>query len=138
VSDFDFFPEASYNPTSGEYSGNFDFEPTFTARIYLNFDKTLWVDVTSISDYEPINIRVIDELNKLSNSGIFEPSFDPDNPNGYPEIPPDFDYGDPNVRGPFQSDEEVDNFLDKSGLRGIAIVYYDSTQGEFWIDVNTT
>lgn len=77
------------------------------------------------------------QLEDVAGSGIFDPDFNQRNPEDYPDVPADFDYTDKTTRGPFFTDEAVENFLTKSGLRGTAKVYYDEANDEFWIDVDT-
>lgn len=137
MSDQDYLPEDSYDPSSGEYSGNFDFEPDFERRVFLTGDDSVWADVSGLPSFEPDIESAANLLEDIAGSGVFDPDFNQRNPDEFPSIPPEFDYGGDNTRGPFFDDEQVQKWLDESGLRGTAIVYYDEEQDEFWIDVDT-
>lgn len=137
MSDLEIFPDNSYNEDTGEYSQEFDFEPDFKSRVYLNNEQTLWVDVSGLAGSESAFLRVFELLEQEAIRGGFEPTFDKNNPDNFPAIPGDFDYNGKNTRGPFIDNDSVQNWLKKSGLRGTAKVYYDEANEEFWVDVNT-
>lgn len=137
MSDQDYFPEDGYNPNSGEYSNAFDFEPDFSERVILTGDGSVWADVSGLPSFEPDIERAANMLEDIAGSGVFDPGFNDRNPDDFPQLPPDFDFGDPQVRGPFINDDAVQAWLDASGLRGTAVVWYDEVADEYWIDVDT-
>lgn len=133
----DVFPEESYDPSSGFYANEFDFEPDLTYLVNLRSDGEVYAIIHAPLDFEPELFDIAHELENLVATGIFEEDFDRENPLNYDDIPDDFDYSDKHVRGPFINTEHVERFLDDSGLRGIAIPYYDREHDEFWIYINT-
>lgn len=132
----DFFPEDGYDPDSGEYESPYDFEPVFTARVQIA--PNVWATIeTTNPDFSPLAESISSRLEELVLSGSFDIEGNR-NPNDYKTTPPDFDIQDKNIRGPFIDTESVERFLQESGLRGIAIPYYDEANDEYWIDVNTS
>lgn len=129
------FPEESYDDASGEFNEAFDFEPTFSQRVYLNEEGTLWADVFSTQDYDQPFTDAITELENFISEGRFEIDFVSENPQQYPTIPDEFDYGNPNVRGPFIDTSHVSEFLKVTGFGKTADVFYDAENDEFWIDI---
>lgn len=129
------FSESSYDDTSGEYFEAFDFEPIFSQRVYLNEEGTLWADVFSTDDYQGTFDDVINELEDLAGNRTFEIDFNNKNPDDKPPLPDNFDFGDPNIRGPFIDPDHVREFLKVTGFGNTANVYYDEDNDEFWIDL---
>jgi hypothetical protein len=108
-------------------------------RIYLNEEHTVWADVYSSDDtFDDLAAQAADLIEEIENRGYFEPGFDIDNPNHYPDLPDEFDLAGPNTRGPFISNEDVQRWLDESGLEGQVGIFYDAEFNEFWIDADTS
>lgn len=137
MTDNDNFPDDDFDPYSGEFSNEFDFEPTFSERVYLTEENTAFADVFTEPDFEPDGDRIVNTLKELVSQGVFEEDYNPHNPDDRPPIPDDFDYADKNVRGPFIGPEAVNRWLRDSGLEDVALPYYNEEYDEYWIDVNT-
>jgi len=137
MSDFNYFPEEGYNPDTGEYSNPIGFEPAFEQHILLNREGTVYADVFALPGFEPQGESAANAIEGLFTTRGFEPLNKDRNPEQYPTLPGGFDVNGDNIRGPFLDDEMVQEFLTKSGLRGVAIVYYDELEDQFYIDVNT-
>ncbi len=132
----DFFPESGYDPDSGEYNSPYDFDPIFSQRIQIA--PNIWATIETTSpDFTPLAESIADILQKFVVSGGFDIEGNR-NPNDYKPLPPNFDIQDKNVRGPFIDTQSVERFLTESGLRNVAIPYYDEANDEYWIDVNTS
>lgn len=133
----DIFPEESYDDSTGEYTArpDFNFDPIFTGRVEIA--PGVFVTIESSSpNFDPLTENLFNKLEELVGKGFFDIEGNR-NPNNYPPILDDFDYGSKTVRGPFIDTPSVRRFLDESGLEGIAIIYYDEFHDEYWIDVNT-
>jgi len=137
VFDFDIFPEDSYDPSSGEFSGDFDFEPIQIGQVTLDDAATIYARVFTISEAAEAD-KTLQALQYYADKGFFDRSFNPLNPSFYP-TPPLGLVGarDSHVRGPFIGDYAIQRFLDDTGLRHVAQVYYDDEFDEFWVDIET-
>jgi hypothetical protein len=132
----DYLPEESYDSSTGEYSSGINFEPVFKQRVQIA--PGIFADIVSfIPDFEPLAENIANKLDELIREGQFDIPGNR-NPNFYPSIPPEFDYGGKTTRGAFPDSSSVERFLDESGLRDIALAYYDEEYDEYWIDVNTS
>lgn len=136
--DLPYFSDDDYDDSTGEYQSTQNFEPTFSNTFWLDAAQTIQVTIQSFTpDAVGPAFDALETIVDLASSGVFEPDYNPDNPHHYEPLPDDFDIGDKNVRGPFLNDEALQRFLSQSGLRGIAIPYYDDGNDEFWIDIDT-
>lgn len=134
--DFDIFPESSYDPTTGEYVSDFDFEPTPIGTINLQLDETLYARVFSLGDYDEA-VRAFHVLADIAARGVFETDYDPKNPHDYPLTDEPFLRRDKRkTRGPF-GDEQLDRFFQRTGLRNISEVFYDEELDAFWVEIDT-
>lgn len=131
----DFFPEESYDPDSGEYTSGFDFDPIFESRV--NLSDGIHADIhTDNVDFTPTAENLAERLEELVNLGYFDVEGNR-NPLGYPPLPDDFDKQGKTARGPFVSADLVENFFNRSGLRGQVPAYYDEENDLYWIDADT-
>jgi len=131
----DYLPEQDYDPDSGEYNSDFDFDPVFTSRV--NLSENISAEITTYEpDFEPEAESMTEILQRLVNHGYFD-SPENRNPLDYPPIPAEFDRQGGNSRGPFINADEVERWLDNSGLRGQVPVYYDEDNDLYWIDADT-
>jgi len=134
--DFDIFPEDSYDPSSGEYVSDFDFEPVPVGIVPLVEDETTYARVFSIEDIDEAT-RIFDILQDIAGKGIFETDYNPKNPHDYPHTTDTFLHNDKHkTRGPFLN-EQVDRFFAKTGLESISEVFYDEELDAFWIEIDT-
>lgn len=132
----DYLPEDSYDPSSGEYSGEFDFDPIFSVRVELSSDIHAEVSADE-PDFEPLTSDIADRLQDLVSGGYFDIEGNR-NPNEYPNLSnSEFDTQSPNSRGPFISADQVERFLDESGLRDQVDVWYDEENDVYWVDADT-
>lgn len=132
----DIFPESGYDPDSGEYNSPYDFDPIYTNRVNITSDVYATVE-TQNPDFTPLAQNIVEALQNAVNEGYFDVDGNR-NPLDYKQTDTSFDISDKNVRGPFIDTNSVEKFLNESGLRGIAIPYYDPENDEYWIDVNTS
>jgi hypothetical protein len=138
VFNFDIFPEDSYDPGSGEFSSNFNFEPVPIDDVPLTGDRETIAQVYTFAS-EDEGQRITSLLRDLAGTGYFEPARDPKNPRDFPPLPGDLDLSNKRtVRGPFITPDAVEKFLDKTGLQDVGTPYYDEENDEFWIDIDTT
>ena len=125
-------PDQEYEP------GETDTEPTYLGSVQFMPDSPGAIEghiYTDGSDF-PINLDDLDfaPLGALLGLEGFEPAeetfFEP--------LPPEFDFDNPDVRGPFFDLEAVDNWLDSTGMANNVSVFFDEDTGEYWIEIEGT
>lgn len=136
--DFDIFPEDGYDPSSGEYSADYDWVPVPLQDVELIQSGEVYAKIFSFSDDPTEGQRIIAELENYVFQGVFEPDYNPKNPRDYPHVPFSLDTTDRHsVRGPYLR-EQVARFFEDTGLEEFSDVYYDDDLDAFWIDVDTS
>ena len=135
---FDIFPEDSYDPSSGEYSADFDFEPIPIGNVFLTETGKTYARVFSFEDEPDEARRILEVLHELVvDEARFEPDYNPLNPSGYPPLPEDTNFNDKkHTRGPFFL-EQVRRFLARTGLESVSEVFYDEELDAYWIEIDT-
>lgn len=54
------------------------------------------------------------------------------------DLPPNFDFDNPDVRGPFHDRDALLNFLDDTGLDNFGDIYYDAAHDEYYFEITGT
>jgi hypothetical protein len=136
--DFDIFPEDSYDPSSGEFSADFDFEPIPLGTVLFDDSGKIYGKVFSYDDDINEAQRIFDTLSEVVQAGRFDPSYNPLNPTGYPPLPEGgVNFNDKkHTRGPFFL-EQVRRFLTRTGLDSVSEVFYDEELDAYWIEIDT-
>lgn len=133
----DYFPEQDYDPDSGEYNSDFDFDPVFSRRVNLSDDIQAEITTDGI-DFSPLADDLSDRLQELVNLGYFDIDGNR-NPLEYNSLSgSDFDTQSATSRGPFITADAVERWLDDTGLRDQVDVYYDDDNDLYWIDADTS
>jgi hypothetical protein len=133
----DYFPEQDYDPDSGEYNSDFDFDPVFSHRVNLSDDIHAEV-IPEEPDFDPLAEDFADRLQELVNHGYFDIEGNR-NPLEYNSLSSsDFDTQSGSSRGPFIDADAVERWLDETGLRDQVSVYYDEDNDLYWIDADTS
>lgn len=132
----DYLPEDGYNPDSGEYESEFDFDPIFTSRVDLA--DNIHADISPDKpDFTPLAESLSDRLRELVERGYFDTD-DNRNPLGYPLLSDsNFDTQSKSSRGPFVTSDAVERWFDDTGLRKRVTAYYDADNDLYWIDADT-
>lgn len=131
-----YFPEEDYDPDSGEYFSEFNFDPIFSSRVDLA--DNIHADIsTDEPDFTPLAENLTDTLRELVNHGYFDIDGNR-NPLGYPLLADsNFDTQSKNSRGPFITSDAVERWFNQTGLRGRVTAYYDEANDVYWINAST-
>lgn len=140
----DFFPDENsdeeypspntYSSEDGspEFTGNLDTDPVFLGSVDLDQFGDLFANVYSENaDFDTNTIDLfelrdlIGDVDDAESRVHFE----------LEDLPEDFDPDEPNVRGPFPDERALADWLEETGLFGLADWYYDSENDEYWIEL---
>lgn len=126
------------NPDQHYNSGETDTEPTYLGSVQFMPESPGAIEghiYTDGSDFptelDQLDFAPLGELLGLEGFAPAEETF-------FEPLPPDFDFDNPDVRGPFPDQESADNWLNDTGLFGNVQLFEDEDTGEFWIEIEGT
>lgn len=119
-------------------SGETDTEPTYLGSVQFMPESPGAIEGHMYTDGSDLPLGIGDlDLKPLAELLGLE-GFEPAGELFFEPLPPDFDFDNPDVRGPFFDDESVNNWLNDTGLFANATVYFDEDTGEYWVEIGET